>query len=196
MNAQEDKDSPRKLLLEDYFSGRTRAWGLFEDRFGNVRREFSIDIDGERDGERLTLTEDFTYTDGERETRIWTFDKVGADGYVASAEGVVGVATGTTNGNALRWEYDFDLPVGDRTWRVRFDDRMFLLDDDVLLNRSTVMRWGIMIGTVLISYSKSTPDAVRDATGNVSHADFGARRVAATENESQPLRTSRRVSRR
>ena len=39
------------LRIEEYFSGYTRAWGIFEDRFGNLRRQFVVDIDGSWDGE-------------------------------------------------------------------------------------------------------------------------------------------------
>lgn len=179
MSEKHCSNSPREFLIEDYFSGHTRARGLFEDRFGNVRREFVIDIDGEWDGRRLVLTEDFTYADGERETRVWTFDKNGPEAYVASADGVVGVAAGKKTGNALRWEYDFDLPVGDSTWRVRFDDRMFLLDDAVLISKANVSRWGIRLGTVFISFRKSPRESTQNETTNVSRPDFGARRVAA-----------------
>ena len=58
------KDTQPKLILEEYFSGRTHAWGLFEDRFGKVRRQFTVDITGTWDGETLRLDEHFTYGDG------------------------------------------------------------------------------------------------------------------------------------
>ena len=51
--------------LFEYFSGQSRAWGLFEDRFGKVRRQFSVDIEGRVSGDTLTLEEDFVYDDGE-----------------------------------------------------------------------------------------------------------------------------------
>ena len=44
------------LILEQYFLGKTFASGIFEDRFGNVRRQFTVDIDGTWDGKTLTLT--------------------------------------------------------------------------------------------------------------------------------------------
>ena len=34
-------------MLEEYFLGQTSAYGLFEDRFGKVRRQFKVDITGE-----------------------------------------------------------------------------------------------------------------------------------------------------
>lgn len=154
MTVDEYQDSSQKLVLEDYFAGHTRAWGLFEDRLGNVRREFVIDIEGVWDGEQLTLTEDFVYSDGERETRVWTLDKTGHDTYTGSTDNMIGDATGRVAGNAFNWQYDFNLRVGDGTWKVNFNDWMFLQPNGVLLNKATVSRWGLKIGTVFISFRK------------------------------------------
>ena len=52
------------FVLEEYFHGKTRAWGLFEDRFGTVRRQFVVNINGDWDGTTLTLDEDFLFDDG------------------------------------------------------------------------------------------------------------------------------------
>ena len=64
------------LRIEDYFVGQTRAWGIFEDRFGNLRRQFDVDIQGSWDGEALVLDERFRYRDGETDRRIWTIKKI------------------------------------------------------------------------------------------------------------------------
>jgi Protein of unknown function (DUF3833) len=110
------------LVLEDYFQGRTEAWGVFEDRFGRVRRQFKVDIDGRYEGR---------------------------------ADDVVGAAIGEVRGNALRWQYDMQLPVGDRTWQVHFDDWMLPQNDGVLINRATVSRFGIALGQVTLFFRKS-----------------------------------------
>ena len=67
-----------RLVLEDYFNGHTKAWGLFEDRFGLVKRQFTVDITGVWNGETLTLDEHFLYNDGETDQRVWTIRKTGA----------------------------------------------------------------------------------------------------------------------
>jgi hypothetical protein len=50
MRPENFKDSEPKLVLFDYFKGKTSAWGIFEDRFGNVRRQFQVDIEGQVKG--------------------------------------------------------------------------------------------------------------------------------------------------
>lgn len=143
-----------RFVLEDYFEGHTRAWGLFEDRFGNLKREFVVDIVGTRDGGKLVLDERFRYADGETDRRVWHITKLDAHSYEGRADDIVGVARGTSRGNALNWSYAMDLKVGDGTWRVNFDDWMFLQPDGVLLNRAEVRKWGLELGTVTISFMK------------------------------------------
>lgn len=143
-----------EFILEDYFSGHTRAWGMFEDRFGRIQRQFVVEINGDWDGSTLTLTEDFIYNDGEEESRTWVLKKTGDKTYEGTTDNVVGTAYGSINGNAFNWTYDFNLAVGDSTWKVKFDDWMILQPDGVLLNKATVTRWGIKLGTVYISFSK------------------------------------------
>lgn len=146
--------SPQTLVLEEYFAGDTRAWGLFEDRFGRVRRQFTVDIAGDWDGERLVLDEFFRYDDGETDRRTWTIRKDADGRYRGTAGDVVGTATGDAAGNALNWSYVMDLKVGDGTLRVSFDDWMFLQPGKVVINRARVSKWGIELGQVTLFFMK------------------------------------------
>ncbi|MEM1106605.1 MAG: DUF3833 domain-containing protein [Pseudomonadota bacterium] len=147
-------DAPRSLVLEEYFEGQTVAHGIFEDRFGKVRRTFKVDITGTVEDGVLTLDERFIYDDGERDQRIWVIDILGGGAYRGTAGDVPGNATGQVVGNAFNWKYKVDLKVGDSTWNVGFDDWMYLLEDDILMNRAYVTRFGIEIGQVTISFQK------------------------------------------
>ena len=142
------------LILEQYFLGRTFASGIFEDRFGNVRRQFTVDIDGTWDGRTLTLTEDFTFDDGESETRVWTIEKMRPGSYIGTADDVIGVAKGTVLGNTLNWKYDMRLKVGGSRVKVHFDDWMFLQSNGVLINKATVSKLGLDIGRVTIAFTR------------------------------------------
>lgn len=143
-----------ELRLEDYFAGRTLAWGMFHDRFGGLRRQFRADVDGAWDGETLTLHEHFAYDDGEKEQRTWRIRGVGDHGYEGEADGVIGVARGSVCGNALHWRYGFALTVGARSWSVRFDDWMLLQRDGVLFNRARVTKFGLLIGRLTCWFCK------------------------------------------
>jgi hypothetical protein len=154
MDPADFSDKEPQLVLEDYFLGNTSAWGIFQDRFGNLRRQFEVEIVGSMDDGVLVLDERFIYDDGERETRVWRIDRLSEGNYVGIADDVVGMAVGRANGNALNWKYDLDLKVGKRTWRVHFDDWMFLQSDGVLINRAKVTKFGLEIGEVTIFFSK------------------------------------------
>ncbi len=145
--------SPR-FRIEDYFSGRTQAWGIFQDRFGKPRRQFQVDIEGIPYDDRFELIEDFLYDDGQTERRVWTITKKGENGYEGCADDVLGTACGIVNGNTLNWRYKFMLSISGRKWKVEFDDWFFQLSDDILLNRARVNKLGIRLGEATIVFSR------------------------------------------
>jgi len=159
MDAKQFEEGEPRFVLEDYFQGTTHATGIFVDRFGNLRRQFVVKIEGSWDGKQLTLDEDFFYSDGEKQRRIWRITKIDEHTYEGRADDVVGTATGKTYGNVLNWEYDLNLEVGESIYKVRFNDWMFLQADGVLLNKADVSKWGISIGTVFISFSRAKASA-------------------------------------
>jgi hypothetical protein len=127
---------------------------MFQDRFGVVKRRFTVEITGQRKGEQLTLDESFLYDDGETQRRIWTIERLDAHHYQGKAADVVGIAQGKAYGNALNWRYDLLLDVDQKQWQVSFNDWMFLQDDKVLINRAKVSKYGFTIGEVTLFFLK------------------------------------------
>ncbi len=152
MKPEDFANTTPRFQPETYFDGKVKAWGIFEDRFGKLRRQFTVDIDGKWDGKTLVLDERFVYSDGEKQRRVWTIEKVDDNSYTGKADDVIGTAKGRSFGNSLSWAYEMDLKVGDGAWRVSFDDWMFLQPGGVVINRAVVRRWGIEIGTVTLSF--------------------------------------------
>jgi len=159
MRPENFKDSEPKLVLFDYFKGKTSAWGIFEDRFGNVRRQFQVDIEGQVKGNEITLDERFQYDDGEKDQRIWQIRKTGDHTFEGTADDVIGIAKGTVQGNALNWTYDLNLKVGDTSYKVHFDDWMFLQPGGVMINRAQLSKWGVDIGEVTLFFKKPLSNA-------------------------------------
>jgi hypothetical protein len=85
---------------------------------------------------------------------VWTLVREGDGKYPGRADDVVGTAVGEAAGNALRWRYVLALPVDGKTWHVDFDDWMFLMDEQVMLNRSVMSKWGFRLGEVTLSFRK------------------------------------------
>ena len=153
---EDEKLSAREFNLEEFFEGRVVAKGQFQDVFGAVRRRFDVTIDGTWDGQTLRLVEDFIYEDGSEEQRIWTLNKTGPQTWIGSAPGVIGEAKGEERGDTFNWRYTIDLPVPDGTLRVSFDDWMWQLGEDRVLNRAYMKKYGADIGEVIITFEKQS----------------------------------------
>ena len=65
MNVIKYKNLKPKLLLENFFNGDIEAWGLFEDRFGIIRKRFTCKIQAKFNKSKNTIevNENFTYDD-------------------------------------------------------------------------------------------------------------------------------------
>ncbi|CAG36872.1 hypothetical protein DP2143 [Desulfotalea psychrophila LSv54] len=54
----------------------------------------------------------------------------------------------------LNWQYQLNLKVDDSTWKINFDDWMFLLNDDMLINKATMSKFGFEVGEITIIFRK------------------------------------------
>ena len=148
------RDERPQLDLQRYFDGTIDAWGMFQDRNGKVVKRFQVRIDARWSGNTGTLDEHFEYSDGTRSRRVWTITRLDEHRYVGTAADVVGEAHGLAYGNALRWQYVLNLEVDGTTYAVDFDDWMYLMDDQVMLNRSAMSKFGVHLGEVTLTFRK------------------------------------------
>lgn len=153
MRPSDFAESATPLRLEEYFNGRAQAWGMFEDRFGRIRRQFTAETIGRWDGQTLELEQDFTYSDGETLRREWTITRREDGSYNATANDVIGSANGQSSGNALSLRYIVKLSYFGIPLRVNVEDWMFLQPGGVLLNRARVSKWGVTLGRVTLVYA-------------------------------------------
>ena len=145
-----------ELKLEEYLNGELTAWGMFQKRNGEVVRRFTVEINADWSGNTGTLDERFTYSDGTTQRRVWTIKKNGDGKYTGTADDVIGEAVGKTAGNALRWRYTLDLAVNNKNYKVDFDDWMYLMDDEVMINRSVMKKFGVKLGEVILFFRKKS----------------------------------------
>jgi len=142
------------LDLRKYFTGTVDAWGIFTDRSGRVVKRFTVVIDCQWQGDEGVLDEAFTYSDGTLQRRVWRLKALPNGRYEGRADDVVGMATGQTKGNAFQWQYTLALPVDGKVWEVQFDDWMFLMNDRVMLNKAVMIKLGVTLGEVTLSFSR------------------------------------------
>ena len=146
--------SELEINLEDFFDGNVIAYGQFQDAFGTVRSRFEVEIKGKFDGQYLEIEENFVYSDKTEMKRKWTLVKLNDSEWQGSAPDVIGVAKGVEVGDIFNWQYQIDLPIGDRFLKVTFDDWMWLFNDKKLLNKAYVQKYGFTIGEVIIFFEK------------------------------------------
>ncbi len=144
--------------LKAYFNGVVDGWGIFTDRSGKVVRRFIVTMNCSWQGDEGVLDEDFVFSDGKKEKRIWRMKRmVGSDGvvrYEGRADDVVGIGTGEQRGNAFRWGYTLALPVDGKVYEVQFDDWMYQMDSKVVINKATMSKFGVTLGELVVTFSK------------------------------------------
>jgi len=57
-------------------------------------------------------------------------------------------------GNAINMNYVLRVSYGDGTIDVRMDDWMYLITPDTLINQTTMTKWGIEVGEIVLVISK------------------------------------------
>ena len=142
------------LELRDYFNGTLDAYGIFTDRSGKVVKRFTVVMNCQWQGEDGVLDEDFTYSDGSKQKRVWKLKRLADGRYSGRAGDVVGEAQGQQAGNAFHWTYTMALPVDGKVYEVQFDDWMYLVTGKVMLNKARMQKWGFNLGEVTLSFTK------------------------------------------
>ena len=154
MKPTDFKDQKPKLVIEDFLSGNVKAWGILQNRSGNVIRQFSADLNGKWDGKKLLLEEKFNWTDGEIQTRQWTINKLDEHNYTGTAKDVVGTAKGYSYGPAFKFEYVLLVPVKGKEMKITFDDWIFKQDENVAINRATMKKFGFKVAELTVMFVK------------------------------------------
>lgn len=134
------------FALTRFLCGKTRAWGIVEDRFGRIQRKFSLEMHGHWQGDVFHLDESFRFDDGEEDSRTWLVTPGKNGRFTATCGDCVGHAEGQASGDTISMSYRFRIMVGGRAFVVGFDDRIFRMDENLAINRATMRKWGIKVG--------------------------------------------------
>lgn len=152
------KDENPKLDLQNYLDGRIDGSGIIEDWKGNVVKKFDFIADASWKDGVCTLDEHMIYYDDSKDHRIWTIKKINDHYYEGQTKDVIGIAKIHVQGNAMNWQYTMDVKVGNSTYRLNFDDWMFLMHNDVLINKNYFKKFGLTVGSLtLFMHKKGLP---------------------------------------
>ena len=139
-----------RLVPEAFFDGQLRARGVVTSRSGNVIRRFTAEIKAYWVDGIGTLEEDFVFDDGELDRRVWTLTPAGQGLYRGTAGDVVGEGELRVAGNSMFLDYVLRVPWRDGSIDLRIDDRMYLIDERTLINESSMRKFGVEVGQLLL----------------------------------------------
>ena len=147
------------LKLDQFFQGQSRAWGVLHDWQGKQSMRFSAELCGSWQGDSGDLYELFHFSDGRIEQRHWQLQQ-NADGSISGSAGdVVGEASGQLAGNTLYWEYTLRIPYDGATLDVKVKDWLYLIDNENLINRTTLHKYGLTVGELTLSIQQQNKNA-------------------------------------
>jgi hypothetical protein len=147
------KNSP-KLDIRNYLSGPLEAQGVLQNRSGEVIKTFSVKMIGTWKGNEGTLEEDFIFSDGKKDRRVWEIKFSDDNNFIAKAHDTVGIAKGEQYGNAMKMDYVLKIDVDGKKYDIRLIDWIYLVDEKTAINVSKMTKFGFRVGSLTISFKK------------------------------------------
>ncbi|MEO7168005.1 MAG: DUF3833 family protein [Spartobacteria bacterium] len=141
----------------NYFTGQTASTGVMENRSGSPKMRVTTQTDGRWDGENLRLEQELQFSDGKMQHRSWRIRRLDAHRFEATANDMVGTATGEAYGNVFHWSFTLALSPGNPLANVRMSQWMYLQPDGrTLLNHTTISKLGIVLAQVTEQFRQET----------------------------------------
>ena len=138
----------------EYFAGRTASSGVMENRGGAPQEMVTTKTLGRREGDVLMLEQDLKLGQ-KQQHRSWRIRRLDAHHFTATANDLVGTASGEAYGNVFTWSFTLALSPGNPFANVRMTQWMYLQPDGrTLLNHSTIRKLGIVVAQVTEQFRK------------------------------------------
>ena len=140
-----------KIELRELFTGELHAIGLVQNRSGAILQRFKANLTGTWSDDGVgTLFETFEYANGDTSTRTWVFTPNDKGGYVGKANDTLGDANIVVVGPTINLTYQMDIEVDGASYRVSFDDWLYAIDNERVINRSTITKFGFRVAEVTL----------------------------------------------
>jgi len=126
--------------------------GVIYGPMGRVEARFVAKMQGDwaNDGTG-TLAESFTYATGGTQERKW-FLTMGENGhFTATADDIVGQATGQQVGSTVRMKYRIKLNEDAGGHVLNVTDWLYLMENGSIVNRSEMRKFGIKVAELVAS---------------------------------------------
>lgn len=151
--SQYHNDKP-KLNLQQFIDGKIKGYGLVENRSGIVTRRFEFNGVGYWEGDIGYFDETISYINGDIESRKWKIHRINDNYYEATTPDVINKAKIYVDGNSMNWQYIMKIKVDNKIYNINFDDWMYLIDDQKMINRNYFTKFGINVGQLTLFMEK------------------------------------------
>lgn len=145
-NVDQYKNETPKLDIKTYLNGKIKGYGIIENWKGVVTSRFDFYGDASWQGDVGTFKEKMVYYNGKEDNRIWTIKKISNTQYVGHTDDLIGEAKIDVSGNAMNWQYQMNVDVDGTTYKLSFNDWMFLMNDGILVNINYFKKFGLTVG--------------------------------------------------
>ena len=131
-----------------FFTGHVVSWGVLEDRSGYPTEAITTDCQGTLEApDSLHLVQHLT-GGKDQQTRDWHMHRVSPTHFEATANDVVGVASGDVEGRVFHWTFVLALKPGNALENVTLDQWMYFEDDGSMVSRDTIRKLGVIVAGV------------------------------------------------
>ncbi len=149
-------DKKAKVDLRAFLNGPVEGWGALFDYQGRQTRSFTVTMKGTWTENKGILEEWFEFDDGEKTERVWDIHFVADQVFVAKAKDVVEDANGSQRGNAINMHYTLQVPYNGKTIDLNMNDWMYKIADGIILNRTTMKKFGFKVGEIVLFMKKKS----------------------------------------
>lgn len=137
------------FLLKTHLAGEILSEGLIYGPNGKVTNSFVAKMVGEWDGDKGTLSEEFTYSNGKQQSRKWFLTLGEGNTFTATAEDIVGKARGVVSGSTVKMEYKIVLPEEAGSHTLNAIDWLYLTENGVIMNKSEMRKFGLKVAELV-----------------------------------------------
>ena len=131
--------------------------GVIYGPFGRVTSRFVADMQATWQGNVGTMTEEFRYDSGARQSRCWRLTLAEDGTITARAPDVVGQGRGQQSGAGVVLRYRIRLGEDAGGHVLDATDWMYMLENGSILNRSQFHKFGIKVAELVATLRKVAP---------------------------------------
>jgi hypothetical protein len=144
--------------LKTHLAGEILSEGLIFGPNGKMTNSFVAKMVGEWDGDTGTLSEEFTYSNGAKQSRKWFLTLGEGNTFTATADDIVGKARGVVSGSTIKMEYQIVLTEDAGGHTLNATDWLYLTESGVIMNKSEMSKFGIKVAE-LVATMRPDPEA-------------------------------------